>query len=205
MARRYGIMYMIFNHKIWGSYNAAAGWRDYTGPNPHTDHIHVSFGWPGALEQTSYWTGRPWSPSATPVNTVPKVTILPTTLSGPTTATLNSGITAAVTGRSGQPVQLWVQRGLNQAWQLAQTGVLPASGRLSYTFPADDDLSYYAVVGATRTSTVSTRLAPTVSGPPATWSGSTVTLSGTSLPGAPVEVYLQRFSTTTYALSSTVT
>jgi peptidoglycan hydrolase-like protein with peptidoglycan-binding domain len=55
MARRFGVMYMIWNHKIWKAYDAARGWQDYSGPNPHTDHVHFSFGWNGALKTTSYW------------------------------------------------------------------------------------------------------------------------------------------------------
>jgi hypothetical protein len=55
-ARRLGIMYIIWNRKIWGSYNPSAGWRDYGGSNPHTDHIHFSFSWAGARKQTTWWT-----------------------------------------------------------------------------------------------------------------------------------------------------
>jgi hypothetical protein len=75
-ARRLGVMYVIWNHKIWSSYNANAGWRPYTGPDPHTSHMHVSLSWAGALKKTSYWTGAvspvlraPGAP-ATPVKPV---------------------------------------------------------------------------------------------------------------------------------------
>jgi hypothetical protein len=56
-ARRLGIMYVIWNHKIWSSYNAGAGWRPYTGADPHTSHMHISLSWAGAQKKTSYWTG----------------------------------------------------------------------------------------------------------------------------------------------------
>jgi hypothetical protein len=56
-ARRLGIMYVIWNHKIWGSYNANSGWRPYTGADPHTGHMHISLSWAGAQKKTSYWTG----------------------------------------------------------------------------------------------------------------------------------------------------
>lgn len=56
-ARRFGIMYMIWNHHIWESYRPTAGWQDYTGPIPHTDHVHFSFGWNGAYAATSWWSG----------------------------------------------------------------------------------------------------------------------------------------------------
>lgn len=58
MIRRLGVMYIIWDHRIWGSYRADEGWRPYDGPNPHTDHIHISFDWAGALAKTSFWTGK---------------------------------------------------------------------------------------------------------------------------------------------------
>jgi len=57
-ARRLGIMYMIWNRRIWSASRAAEGWRTYSGPNPHTDHVHFSFTWPAAFKLTSYWTGK---------------------------------------------------------------------------------------------------------------------------------------------------
>jgi hypothetical protein len=59
MARRLGVMYIIHNRHIWGSYRAAEGWRPYVGVNPHTDHTHFSFSWEGARKQTSYWDDSP--------------------------------------------------------------------------------------------------------------------------------------------------
>ena len=58
MARRLGIQYVIWNRRIWGAYDAADGWRSYTGASPHTDHVHFSFSWRGANKLTSYWTGK---------------------------------------------------------------------------------------------------------------------------------------------------
>jgi putative cell wall-binding protein len=55
-ARRLGIMYVIWNKRIWSVYNAS-GWRAYTGPVPHTDHVHTSFSWDGAMGRTSWWDG----------------------------------------------------------------------------------------------------------------------------------------------------
>jgi murein L,D-transpeptidase YcbB/YkuD len=55
-ARRLGIMYLIWNRKIWGAYLPDQGWRTYSGTNPHTDHVHVSFSWAGARKQTTWWT-----------------------------------------------------------------------------------------------------------------------------------------------------
>jgi hypothetical protein len=58
MARRFGINYMIWNRKIWGVYAPSQGWKAYTGAVPHTDHIHFSFSWDGAMKRTSWWTGK---------------------------------------------------------------------------------------------------------------------------------------------------
>jgi hypothetical protein len=57
-ARRVGIMYVIWNRRIWGIYEADKGWRHYGGPDPHYSHIHFSFGWAGAERRTSWWTGQ---------------------------------------------------------------------------------------------------------------------------------------------------
>jgi len=54
-ARRLGIMYIIYNKKIWAVYRASEGWRPNTG---HTDHVHISFSWNGARGNTSFWTGK---------------------------------------------------------------------------------------------------------------------------------------------------
>lgn len=68
-ARRLGVMYMIWNNRIWGSYRAADGWRPYStcASHPetswdtkcHRDHIHFSFSWEGAMGRTSFWTKTP--------------------------------------------------------------------------------------------------------------------------------------------------
>jgi hypothetical protein len=57
LVRRMGIMYVIWNHQIWSAYRAGAGWRPYTGSSPHTDHVHISLSWAGALAKTSFWSG----------------------------------------------------------------------------------------------------------------------------------------------------
>ncbi|MFA9431184.1 S-layer homology domain-containing protein [Egicoccus sp. AB-alg2] len=56
MARRLGIMYIIWNRQVWNAYRPNEGWRPYTGASPHTDHIHFSFTWDGAQRKTSFWT-----------------------------------------------------------------------------------------------------------------------------------------------------
>ncbi len=66
-ARRLGVMYIIWNNKIWGSYRASEGWREYSGCSAltstaydttcHRNHVHFSLSWEGAHERTSWWTG----------------------------------------------------------------------------------------------------------------------------------------------------
>lgn len=56
-AKRLGIMYIGYNHRIWGAYSASQGWRQLNNSNPHTDHVHFSFTWAGAMKKTSFWTG----------------------------------------------------------------------------------------------------------------------------------------------------
>lgn len=66
MAKRFGIMYIIWNRRIWGSWG---GWETYcvqkprgcVDPDdkglrhPHTDHVHFSMSREGAQKQTSFW------------------------------------------------------------------------------------------------------------------------------------------------------
>lgn len=57
-ARRFGVMYLIWNKQSWRAYAPERGWQPYTGASPHTDHIHTSLTWDGAMKRTSWWTGR---------------------------------------------------------------------------------------------------------------------------------------------------
>lgn len=59
LARRAGIMYLIFNRRMWRAYPSSAGpsgsWGPYNGPSAHTDHVHMSFSWKGARGETSLY------------------------------------------------------------------------------------------------------------------------------------------------------
>lgn len=108
-ARRFGLMYMIWNHRIWKSYQLDKGWQAYTGPIPHTDHVHFSFGWSGARQATSWWTGHvapidygpydgggpPPTPVFTPVVTPANLRVLAA-----------YGALSLTIGSSGEPVRL---------------------------------------------------------------------------------------------------
>jgi hypothetical protein len=89
MARRLGIMYMIYDGKIWGAYAADAGWRPYTGSDPHTSHVHISLGWPGADKDTTFWTAPPPVP----------VCDSPSTPAGPAAATVASSFVPVTPAR----------------------------------------------------------------------------------------------------------
>lgn len=59
--RRVGLVGVIWNHRSWNTYQPF--WHDYTGTSPHTDHVHFSFGWPGARGETSFYS---WLSGAAP-------------------------------------------------------------------------------------------------------------------------------------------
>jgi hypothetical protein len=59
MFRRLGLMYVIWNKRIWGTWGHQ--WRPYSCSGVtdcHVNHIHFSFSWAGARQKTSYWTGE---------------------------------------------------------------------------------------------------------------------------------------------------
>ena len=91
MARRFGISYIIWNTKMWREYAPERGWAAYSGSVPHTDHIHFSFSWDGAMARTSWWTGRAtrvvdlgtcrvFAGQYAPLYTVPRTAACPTNL-----------------------------------------------------------------------------------------------------------------------------
>lgn len=88
MARRMGVMYLIWDSRIWKSYQASRGWQPYSGASPHTDHVHVSFSWAGALAETSYWSGR--------VSPVLQQPVPPPTTTTSDTATATIGVSQPV-------------------------------------------------------------------------------------------------------------
>lgn len=62
MFRRAGLQYIIWNRQIWSV--RTKDWQPYKGTHPHTDHVHFSFGWDGALGKTSLYEegGAPLPP-----------------------------------------------------------------------------------------------------------------------------------------------
>lgn len=105
MARRFGIMYIIHNRKMWRAYAPERGWAPYYGASPHTDHIHFSFTYDGAAGRTSWWTGVPTTsyltalpPAATTMpsrSTTRPSTPAPSASVFPTSSALSFGMTSA--------------------------------------------------------------------------------------------------------------
>lgn len=68
MARRLGVMYLIFDNRMWGSWDGR--WHDYNGCSHrtaraddnacHRTHVHISLSWNGAMGRTSFWTDQVW-------------------------------------------------------------------------------------------------------------------------------------------------
>ena len=57
--RRLGIMYVVWDGEILRAYRPYLGWEPYRGPNPHTNHMHISLSWAGARQETSWWMAAP--------------------------------------------------------------------------------------------------------------------------------------------------
>ncbi|SOC57530.1 Peptidoglycan-binding (PGRP) domain of peptidoglycan hydrolases-containing protein [Ornithinimicrobium cerasi] len=157
MAKRLGLEYMIWNGLIY--YVDGRGWQFYTG-NPHTDHIHFSFSWDGALMRTSWWTGvavtepdlgpcdvTPWSYAA--LHQFPRVAECDTSTLVAIPAT---GLPRVRPGETGGGVAM-----LQDVLGVEQTGVLDDATREAlvawqeeHKLPATgiaDDLTYAAAQG----------------------------------------------------------
>ncbi len=55
-ARRLGVMYIIWNRHMFRLYDTDRGWAPYSGPSPHTDHVHFSLTRDGGAGRVSYWS-----------------------------------------------------------------------------------------------------------------------------------------------------
>ncbi|MCB1005084.1 MAG: VCBS repeat-containing protein [Acidimicrobiales bacterium] len=56
MARRLGVMYIIWNRQMFRMYDTDRGWAPYSGASPHTDHVHFSLTRDGGAGRVSYWS-----------------------------------------------------------------------------------------------------------------------------------------------------
>jgi hypothetical protein len=55
VARRIGIMYLIWDHRMFRMYDVGRGWAPYSGSSPHTDHVHISLTRDGGAGRVSYY------------------------------------------------------------------------------------------------------------------------------------------------------
>ena len=136
--RRLGIMYVIWNKKIFKAYQPSLGWQTYTGPSPHTDHVHFSFGWAGAKKLTSFWDGTvaevdhgPGGAPATPlrpvVSPVPDVAHLQV-LARYGTTTLRKGSTGEAVETIQRPLGLTVDGDFGSATAAAVAAFQQSQG-----------------------------------------------------------------------------
>lgn len=120
------LKYVIHNRKIWSKARATAGWRTYTGSDPHTDHIHVSVGvGSDGKSQPPYDDTAPWG-----------ITTGGTTVS-------NLGDRTIKLGDQGPDV-FQLRIGLVHLGNLASLG----TGSVSGTFDGDVDAAVRAFQGA---------------------------------------------------------
>lgn len=134
-ARRLGVMYMIWNRKIWRGYDAGSGWQPYGGEDPHTDHIHLSFSWNGATKRTSWWAGSPraldhgpcakWVGELAPAWSEPNLSPCPTPLRRPVAN--HRGIYRAQEGETVARVSRWFDR---PSTKIRRWNGWPAEGRV---------------------------------------------------------------------------
>jgi hypothetical protein len=173
MARRLGIMYVIWDKRIWGSYRASEGWRPYSCSGVtlcHQNHVHFSFSKPGAKGITSYWTKVVVDVGGSTGTSVGQSTGTSTGTSGgqSTSTGTRTGTTAGPTGArggtDGDDPALWTNGG--------------GSTRGSVPAPA------------IRTGTVSALVAPATveADAPFTVAGRLTTSSGTPVAGRVVRV-----------------
>ena len=146
MAKRLGLMYMIWDHQMWRAYGNSAHvanrWDPYDGASAHTDHVHFSFGWNGARQATSYWTGGVVAPVYTGARDLPSDKPSPTPTPAPTGAPTNSAVLRSYgqltlkQGDSGPAVKA-MQRGLKIT---ADGGFGPQTGQAVSAFQRQQKL-----------------------------------------------------------------
>ena len=126
MARRLGIMYIVWDRHMWRAYDASAGWQPYSRGEAHTEHVHFSFSRAGAAGQTSFWraTGRP--PTIQLVRAV-RGHVLRPGAQGPAVVALQTALhIRPVTGRMGPSTVAAIRR-FQQAHRLVADGVVGKS------------------------------------------------------------------------------
>jgi len=139
LARRLGVMYVIWNGRIWEAWDPLDGWNDYStcAAHPeaaadavcHRDRMHIALSWDGATARDSFWSRtvsapdygpcRPkdlnWAPARTAPNRRPcpdHVAVTAPAGAGTVLADLVHWSGATVGPGDSGPVVAAVQRGL---------------------------------------------------------------------------------------------
>ncbi|HEX3824963.1 MAG TPA: hypothetical protein VHV79_10915 [Mycobacteriales bacterium] len=115
MFRRLGLMYVIWNKRIWGGWSQS--WQPYSCSGVtlcHVNHIHFSFGWAGAEKKTSFWTDRVSRQVEPPL---------------PHLSKLHAHRSLKVTAKSGSTNAMWLFKG-HDTYRVVATGVLHHGGKV---------------------------------------------------------------------------
>jgi hypothetical protein len=108
MFRRLGLMYVIWNKRIWGAWSRR--WEPYSCSGVtacHVNHMHFSFGWAGAERRTSFWTHKVGRVREPPL---------------PYLAKRGTKRTLRVPARAGSATAMWLVRG-GLRYRVVATGV----------------------------------------------------------------------------------
>ena len=146
MARRLGVMYIIWNNQMIRMYDPGRGWTNYNNcmdparagtsldTSCHRNHVHLSLSWDGAAGITSWWTGKAQtlpncsarSTSARPGSGTPAVVADAAAVAGfvPTPPTTILDTAAGVGAGLGGPCRILAGRSLFPV--AAAPGVVPA-------------------------------------------------------------------------------
>jgi hypothetical protein len=143
MARRTGVMYLVWNNKMWRAYRPKDGWQPQTltvggvkrdcatldatyTTACHRDHLHISFTWEGARAETSYF--RAPAPQPSPVPAVPTVDAPSGVISGTVATVRLRGLVP------GEPASVQT-RPYGGNWASATTATPAADGTGSASVP----------------------------------------------------------------------
>ena len=160
MARRLGIVQIVWNHQMWRSYSGSngpqGGWGSYNGSNPHTDHIHLSYGEAAAQGTTTFFThvigGGPGpAPTATSYAFQANTTEL-WTQHGPTGLGMMPGTSPAIAGShvafQANTGELWVDGAPRGLGMMANTSPsISADGGVAFQANTSELWVNYAPTG----------------------------------------------------------
>ena len=125
MARRLGIMYVIWNRMTWKAYAADKGWQPYSGTSPHTDHVHISLSWDGARGRTSWYEATKVVPVPGKGYWLPSVNGLTFSYAAPSYGSLTSVPALPVVGMAPTPTG-------KGYWHVASDGGIFAFGDAAF-------------------------------------------------------------------------